>query len=271
MYDEKGGSEQVDIKLPHWLKGDNYKERERKSIYRRYLILRVLAIHGHLSIYGVMKKIETDHKLSIAYPRVRGYLSYLDRKKLIFRLKGRQLPRKTKRNEKFYALSGGVIGHLYFQHFLTMSEVIDIMRCRSAIVMFDHLFQPKEIEEVVKEVVETQLSAEIIAFESLSHTPERVYDLTPNYMESVSTHMQETRVRDINTQIVSNVLHRLARRHDLRDAFIRSVESHPELMQLIDVLRPLYHEFRSTMQSELDELDEIEDLLADVPKGQEGP
>lgn len=198
-------------KLPHYLKGAEYSNKKKRTIWRTHLILRVLAKNKPLSIYALKQKLREEEGEYFPRPRLIEYLKKLRKNGLIVLIGS-----GSGRKEKIYALKPEVVDILYFQHFLTKSEYIGIIEAKC---FWARLFIEMGFKHEVWKIVEEQISSQMISFLASLHSVPRIQDVTLNEVR----HIQATRYRDIDQLISSRMLEKVVENPQTREKFFEYV------------------------------------------------
>lgn len=242
------------IRTPHWLMG--YTERGSKTVMRRNLILRALALHGPLNMYQIQKVIERNENRCIPYPRILQYIASLEKRKAVHRLK-----EKTKRNAKVYDVGSWVFGYLFFQHFLDREELLQILRRRGILAYLPSSDEGLDFSEEIENVVDRRISASFFQYLVTLHAPHRTRDITPESVNGTISHMDETTFRDIDLEVMQSILRRFVDEDPSGKLLRRYVSSNPGLRQQFLALKVTLETLCDRWEKELLDVRRITGLL----------
>jgi len=247
------------IKLPHWLKDPIYSDRKRRTILRRYLILRTLTLNEGLTIYALRHKIIDDTGEDITLPRLRSYLKTLKRRSWISLGKA-----KTKRMEKIYSVKLEAVGMLYYQHFLSKGDTLTIIETRSR---WAALFKEMGFSKDMLILLEEKFSAYVLSQHFL-FSRYRFSDLTSARVRNIIQRTIQTSFRDIEFWIFEGILSKIIFDRNLSEQFKKRVVADPELCSLLHdlkyeygLMKDFYSESVKSYRSILEFFDEITPIV----------
>lgn len=258
--------EAVEVHLPHWLSSDDFTERQREAQLRSHLIIKALAVYGPQSIYRIQKTImRVDHK-KIPYPRLLQYVTRLEARNLIHRVKG-----PASRNAKVFGVSDGMIGYLYYQHFLKKEEVVQLLeRCLPWLEFF-RSFMTQEVDELIERELSMDFVSEFVT--RMYWSGRRVADLTPRDFEYARGHLEQSYLRDLSVRLLISVMTRVSGNQKLSMKLKCEARSHPEAASPLLGLRSLLAASNRTLMEQVRQAEGIMKLLSslgidgDTPKG----
>jgi hypothetical protein len=125
MCSRKGILNMSPIEMPSWLAESDFSEREKTRRHRIYAILRVLALEGPLTKYGLEKRLRSELG-DINYTAVLRSVSFLEKDHLISVKTG-------KRNAWICDITDRGLILAWFQHYLSSEELLKSLSRRSRV------------------------------------------------------------------------------------------------------------------------------------------
>lgn len=247
--------EAVEVHLPHWLSSDDFTERQREAQLRSHLIIKALAVYGPQNIYRIQKTImRVDHK-RIPYPRLLEYVAKLEARNLIQKVKG-----PAPRNARVFGVSNGMIGYLYFQHFLKREEVVQLLERHLPWLAFFRSFMPQEVDELIERQLSMDLVSELAT--RVYRPGRRVADLTPRDFEDARGHLEQTYLRDLGIDLLLSVMTRVSEDRKLSMKLKREARFHPEATAWLLLLSSLLVGIKRTLMEQMRQNESIVRLIS---------
>lgn len=134
------------MEMPLWLKNDDTTEKQKKGLHIKHMSLRVLAIVGPLSVYGINERMKHDPSLEINYVTVLRYVKALEKAHLIVVRAG------EKRNASICELNNRGLIYAFFQHYISSEELLQSLFKRSRLVSILAKY-PKLREKIITRLI----------------------------------------------------------------------------------------------------------------------
>ena len=246
------------IGMPHWLNGDSYSERGRRKIDNMHRVLKVVALNAPLSVYAIHKRIDNGNNKGITHSTISRYVWQLEQNGLLEITEA-----GDKRKTKMCIVPTSTIAYLYFQHYLTKGEIVQIIRHKLSSYELSVLFEIQD-EETISKHVEEYLSRDFITSLAGLHFPKRVEETHDKYSDQLDMHIEGTWWRDFILKLLIEGLCDLKNDGDRLEKLRKKLSSN-DMLEFLSVAKDIFTEMKTSFSDEVEKfgaaMDTIDTLL----------